>query len=901
MFRLLSLKNIDEPGESLAMPKSMTSRRNEDWEDWMQWDDFPDEPELLPSCDQVSNTTQQGSSKSKKRKSLSDNEQETDKSKDIKKPKPLTEPRSHNIVERRYRTNINQKIAALRDSIPRLRDAKELEHQPLPVGDSPVQKLNKATVLSTAVDYIHELEKDKRRLENEISQLRASLRTAHRSVGEVEVPDSSLHLKANGGSPDGSQMSGCTSTGSSTWSNPAKGMIEVPEDMRRLRNASMQARAGTSYVGDDDVSPESRIKLCISDDGAKRAKFVGKLMVGSFAGLMVMQGFGDSEADGNVIRKRSLLAVPTSNLWRSIQEMWVQHGLDVTPARSQVLFAVCKIFIFLFILGFGVFLYAFCSKPKPRSQPPKLDSAPSLTSPVEVRRNAWLTAIQTVRVPRHEMFPEWAAVNLEALQYVLRHIIGWHGYSKLTGQSDEDEVARVRAWDIAIDAQLMGGDTEISGSRLILTILASGTLPVTPARLVLKAMHLRIMLWKSPRPGKGSVWAIVHKIAAALANHQWRIAQKLQRKAVLDEHQDPHDVESLPEHLAALLQLNCSEVLTDPIIQRAHNLAWSRPIGEDVYGTDRGMDLVAEDSTIRSPHDALCAWVSGTTLQRCLFAKLSNFKDEFLALEWDFGVALHTAPPASIVQARALAANAVFVEANHQNALSVLLQDFMPKEEQESSSSTSCRHESTTFVDSSLPKAVCYDVSLAIYCALALDALKKAREEPQDWKQALHTVSLGYQDAKELTWLSFASAVSLLRTIRSNEWYQTIDKQGISCVSSRLWSWFQESKSSEFAIDQQVKTDIEDELRKHLAISSKLDTVSPAGVQRNPERDHEAPTPLQGLPSVDAAKAPIQSRTSPSSISPSSLHQEPEMKSAIRKDRRASHCSEDSGYGSVET
>ncbi|KAK1477718.1 helix-loop-helix DNA-binding domain-containing protein [Colletotrichum cuscutae] len=38
----------------------------------------------------------------------------------------------------------------------------------------------------------------------------------------------------------------------------------------------------------------------------------------------------------------------------------------------------------------------------------------------------------------------------------------------LTGLTEEQEAARVKAWSIALDAQLAGGDVEINKSRLTL-------------------------------------------------------------------------------------------------------------------------------------------------------------------------------------------------------------------------------------------------------------------------------------------------------------------------------------------------------------------------------------------------------------------------------------------------
>jgi hypothetical protein len=91
-----------------------------------------------------------GSSKaSRKRKSSADPEDDEDED-DGDQPVKKT---AHNMIEKRYRTNLNDKIAALRDSVPSLRimsksargedtteDREELH------GLTPAHKLNKATV-----------------------------------------------------------------------------------------------------------------------------------------------------------------------------------------------------------------------------------------------------------------------------------------------------------------------------------------------------------------------------------------------------------------------------------------------------------------------------------------------------------------------------------------------------------------------------------------------------------------------------------------------------------------------------------------------------------------------------------------------------------------------------------
>ncbi|KKY38528.1 putative serine-rich protein [Diaporthe ampelina] len=112
--------------------------------------------------------------------------------------KPALGPKktAHNMIEKRYRTNLNDKIAALRDSVPALRVmVHRLEHADDEVNSSanimdeikaeagldieddlggvtPAHKLNKATILSKATEYIAHLERKNRSLAKENSALR---------------------------------------------------------------------------------------------------------------------------------------------------------------------------------------------------------------------------------------------------------------------------------------------------------------------------------------------------------------------------------------------------------------------------------------------------------------------------------------------------------------------------------------------------------------------------------------------------------------------------------------------------------------------------------------------------------------------------------------------------------
>ncbi|KAG7854415.1 hypothetical protein KL919_005209 [Ogataea angusta] len=87
------------------------------------------------------------------------------------------ERHSHNVVEKKYRMNINNKILELRDAVPSLRVAsgdKRIATTDLD-GLSPALKLNKANILAKATEYIHHLESKNAYLMNEIHMLRSSL------------------------------------------------------------------------------------------------------------------------------------------------------------------------------------------------------------------------------------------------------------------------------------------------------------------------------------------------------------------------------------------------------------------------------------------------------------------------------------------------------------------------------------------------------------------------------------------------------------------------------------------------------------------------------------------------------------------------------------------------------
>lgn len=115
-------------------------------------------------------------------------------------PEGRNKPRrkTHNAIEKRYRTRLNDKIAELRDRIPSLRhpsaEAAEGRHMANhSAGESNSQKINKANILEKATEYILHLEACNRKLQMQVNQaLLASRPCGRRHKSTMQQQNQSL-------------------------------------------------------------------------------------------------------------------------------------------------------------------------------------------------------------------------------------------------------------------------------------------------------------------------------------------------------------------------------------------------------------------------------------------------------------------------------------------------------------------------------------------------------------------------------------------------------------------------------------------------------------------------------------------------------------------------------------
>jgi hypothetical protein len=544
-------------------------------------------------------------------------------------------------------------------------------------------------VLSKATEYIRHLEKRNNRLIDENSAMHQRIAAFEKlfmagamngsmngSVPPMQQPTPTQYPQ-DGQTPQQSQQQQqqqLSQMAPSPMDNPQEnngmptGLIEVPEDMKRILSAQMNNqpypvpqqlfRPNPTVVGQQQIRPMQQQQQQQGQQGPQpgwsASPYFGKLMVGSLAGLMILEAVREDEPSSEEPQGRGLFALPLQ-LFRHI------------PSHLDVRFAGYDAISIKFMLLFGLVLWVFIPSlfsrmdrtPK-KQQSAAVQSAPSLASPISVRRRAWETAIQTVWVPHHSFFLEAAALMLKTLKLSVRNVFGVHAYQLLTGLTPEQEVARVRAWATALDAQLTGGDSEICMSRLILTLLASGTVPDTPSGLMLKALHVRVLLWDLSQ--KWYQLGLVNYIATKIAERQWNAARDLNQRLT---HHSPQQDEMwekkraeymLPDHLAVLVEQECDKVLTPAVIQRAHNLAFNVETTHDAIPID-GMDSVVDDTSIGSPMDALAAWWSTAKVHDILTTTL--YGDEAEPDNEMMELAVKVAPMGSRAHARAVMARSV--------------------------------------------------------------------------------------------------------------------------------------------------------------------------------------------------------------------------------------------------
>lgn len=253
--------DIREARDVVSAPSSPCS--NEGWENLMNWDhtekasafaktsviSSTSTTPLIPTSSSNSiprphaeaNQTSGLLTESRKRKSFSVIDRHTNAATSVSQSETPVFKRSHNAIEKRYRTNLNYKIAALRDAVPSIRklDAPAADDVD---GLSSAPKLNKATVLSKAIEYIQFLEGRNQCLEEENTTLKGCVAAMEQEEPKILRTPGEAALEVGSDALYQGSASVCTAPlNHSPAFNDPQGMIRVPEDIKRLRQGTPQA------------------------------------------------------------------------------------------------------------------------------------------------------------------------------------------------------------------------------------------------------------------------------------------------------------------------------------------------------------------------------------------------------------------------------------------------------------------------------------------------------------------------------------------------------------------------------------------------------------------------------------------------------------------------------------
>jgi uncharacterized protein DUF2014 len=591
-----------------------------------------------------------------------------------------------------------------------------------------------------------------------------------------------------------------------------QGMMPVPEDMKRIISAQMAAGQPypvpqQQFQRNPAMLRQQQIQQMQQQGGrwgGNAGPYFGKLMVGSLAGLMIIEAVRTEEQSNEKPDGRGLFAIPMQ-LLSALGDSHVHFAGHAYSAARIISHLKLLLFIGLCVYMFVPSLFAPAKKQKGEQQLGVLDPSPSPASPIHVRRQAWLTAIQTVWVPQHNFFLEAAALILKTMKLSLRNAIGIHGYQMLTGLTEEQEAARVQAWSIALDAQLAGGDVEINKSRLTLTLLASGTLPDTPLRLMLKALHIRVLLWDLGATGAHNY------VARPLARSRWNEARQLQKSLVeLRRKTNETSDDELPEHLAALLERESDEVLNPSIIRRAYNLAWNLPTTENVKEFTDGMDLVVDDQAVRSPMDAVAAWWSTQEIHRAMTTTLAAEEDDDTVqhtVKYHVDNALETAPIGSAAQARALVTRAVLVDEKRGASIASAMKAVQPDDLQKQLGDQLV----TSILVSSLPASTTLDTQVALKCAMAVAHLQRVKDDEPP-REAVQIVEKIAQPAitTGMSLLGCTALFKLMGELNSHPGASERFSVPIECLAGSLRIWIGSAPGERCGLDQELRHNMVD-------------------------------------------------------------------------------------------
>ncbi|SJM87824.1 uncharacterized protein ZBIST_4013 [Zygosaccharomyces bailii] len=280
----------------------------------------------------------------------------------IKKRKEKT---SHNVIEKKYRTNINDKIFQLREIVPTLRVAyKRYAGIPVVAKDSadldglePARKLNKASILMKTIEYITHLEEKCNAYKMENRQLKSNMPTPQ-SVRSQSLPQQQQQHQQQQQQQQQQQHHQLQQQQNQQRQNPQQQMRQVAESSLGAgfgqfsspmystvpeNNSNAHHGSGSNLQTSSEFDPQA------VDEEEDRSDFASELLMGCFGVTMGASCFGESGEAGSA---RALFAMPVFHFSPGTGFV-VSNASGVVNVRASI-FALLKL-----ILVIATFVHLF--------------------------------------------------------------------------------------------------------------------------------------------------------------------------------------------------------------------------------------------------------------------------------------------------------------------------------------------------------------------------------------------------------------------------------------------------------------------------------------------------------------------------------------------------------------
>ncbi len=413
------------------------------------------------------------------------------------------------MIEKRYRTNINDKILILRDCVPSLKCLVEGKDENADLdGLSAATKLNKGTILTKATEYIKHLQKKNEELIKENEKLKADKTGSKKEMVDIDVDMDSKKIKIKSESPqpqpitprsDSSPSESISSPESSTTNTSLLSPRAHQDSSSKLVMTAMAGIVATGLINDLDSAASDRsslssiptpIVMTISEMmGLKTLFWAFRLTLLMVTVFNILSPDNKNKKYNKFKKNRKIHHATTNNTTND------SDNNDTTNSLK----------------GKGISIHDLRIKIWKITTRNDLFLSSRNDTDVGYYDDNKSTSIFNAIIPFCLLILKLSMIfiigreNFQSLLYYTDSLTSFVTSSSTTSSvhennTDNNKNKKFKNQDAqyvlisrSIDSQLTGGDSKVSLSRLIYTFLMGFLLPSSPIRLMTSAIHSKLI------------------------------------------------------------------------------------------------------------------------------------------------------------------------------------------------------------------------------------------------------------------------------------------------------------------------------------------------------------------------------------------------------------------------